>query len=320
MTPTNSSKGLSELIDTELRTPVSRGALAITNVLKTRYGDAVLGILYYGSCFRSGIEKDGILDMFVIVDDYRNIYRESTLAIANKLLPPNVFYCESDFEGDTLRTKYAIITLDQFTHRCSSECFHTFFWARFAQPTALTYVRDETVRSTLVVSIQRAFDTFITRVLPILPPNFDAQTMWQVGLSESYRTELRPETPEVSVNLTKSSAGRYRTLTAIALAERDNIKTIENLNFVEEFIAEIPEGQRWLARQAWRLRRPHGKLINLLRIIKAAFTFDGGVDYVLWKIERHSGIKVEATPLLRRHPLLACWPIVWRLYRAGAFR
>ena len=125
---TNSSKGLSELIDTELRTPVSRGALAITNVLKTRYGDAVLGILYYGSCFRSGVEKDGILDMFVIVDDYRNIYRESTLAIANKLLPPNVFYCESDFEGDTLRTKYAIITLDQFTHRCSSECFHTFFY------------------------------------------------------------------------------------------------------------------------------------------------------------------------------------------------
>ncbi|HCU88652.1 MAG TPA: hypothetical protein DGR97_01825, partial [Gammaproteobacteria bacterium] len=140
------------------------------------------------------------------------------------------------------------------------------------------------------------------------------------GLSESYRTELRPETPEVSVNLTKSSAGRYRTLTAIALAERENIKTIASINCAEEFIAEIPEGQRWLARQAWRLRRPHGKLINLLRIIKAAFTFDGGVDYVLWKIERHSGIKVEATPLLRRHPLLACWPIVWRLYRAGAFR
>lgn len=316
----NSKNGLSELIDAELRSPVSQASIAMADALKTRYGDAVLGIVYYGSCFRTGTEKDGILDIFIIVDDYRNVYRKRTLAVANKLLPPNVFYYELDFEGSTLRTKYAIITLDQFTQRCSSKCFHTFFWARFAQPCALTYVRNENVRARLVASLKQAIETFVTRVLPLLSPHFDAETLWRVGLSASYHTELRPESPAASARLIESSASRYRAVTTLALAERRDLEPLRDDASAAEFVAAIPPRQRWLARQAWRLRRPQGKLINLLRIMKAAFTFDGGVDYVLWKIERHSGIKVEATPMLRRHPLLTCWPTVWRLYRAGAFR
>ncbi len=316
----NRAGGLSGLLDAEVRYPVSRASMAMTNALKNRYGDAVLGIVYYGSCFRSGTEKNGILDIFVIVDDYREVYLKNTLALVNKLLPPNVFYYELDFEGETLRTKYAIISLDQFEQRCSSKCFHTFFWARFAQPCALTYVRDENVRTRLVASLRRAIETFVARVLPLLPPRFDAETLWHAGLSASYRTELRPESPGASARFFDSSADRYGDVTKMVLAERSDIELRDDEPSKTEFVANIPSTQRWLARQAWRLRRPQGKLINLLRIMKAAFTFDGGVDYVLWKIERHSGIKVEATPMLRRHPLLTCWPTVWRLYRAGAFR
>ncbi len=49
-------------------------------------------------------------------------------------------------------------------------------------------------------------------------------------------------------------------------------------------------------------------------------TFEGGVDYILWKIERHSGVTVDIEPRLRRHPLLAMWILAWRLYRRGGFR
>jgi hypothetical protein len=42
--------------------------------------------------------------------------------------------------------------------------------------------------------------------------------------------------------------------------------------------------------------------------------------YILWKIERHSGVKATATPWQRRHPLLAAPGLAWRLYRRGAFR
>ena len=47
---------------------------------------------------------------------------------------------------------------------------------------------------------------------------------------------------------------------------------------------------------AWRFRRLVGKVLSILRLAKGVFTFDGGVDYILWKIERHSGVKATATP------------------------
>jgi hypothetical protein len=54
--------------------------------------------------------------------------------------------------------------------------------------------------------------------------------------------------------------------------------------------------------------------------LKGALTFKGGLDYILWKIERHSGVRVEVGPKLRRLPPLAILVVFWRLYRKGAFR
>lgn len=311
---------LQALLDDELRRPVSPAAMALNDELRAQYGDAVLGILYYGSCFRTGTEKDGILDIFIIVDDYRNVYPSRTLALANTLLPPNVFYYEMDHGDTTLRTKYAIISLEQFLQRTSRKCYHTFFWARFAQPCALTFVRDDASRRSIVDALATAIMIFTSRVLPLLPPRFDAETLWTLGLSASYRTELRPEPPGAAARLVEKNLARYRAVTQMAAELRAEFNTTEPASDPVQFVATISNWQRWCGKQSWRVRRMQGKVINLLRIMKAAFTFDGGVDYVLWKIERHSGVKVEATPMLRRHPLLACWPTVWRLYRAGAFR
>ncbi|MDP6182409.1 MAG: hypothetical protein QF609_01185 [Gammaproteobacteria bacterium] len=311
---------LRALLDAELRADVSPAAAALGDELGARFGDAVLGILYYGACFRSGEEEDGILDLFVIVDDYRSVYSKRLTAFANRLLPPNIFYYEMDFEGATVRTKYAIISLDQFAHRTSCQCFHTFFWARFAQPCALILGHDHTVRQKIVSALENAVITFTTRVLPLLPSHFDAETLWTVGLSASYRTELRPERGGTAARLVAKNLARYQAVTRLALARRFEIETADGGSDRTRYVATLSRRRRWFARQGWRIRRVQGKVINLLRIMKAAFTFDGGVDYILWKIERHSGIKVEATPMLRRHPLLACWPTVWRLYRAGAFR
>jgi hypothetical protein len=73
-------------------------------------------------------------------------------------------------------------------------------------------------------------------------------------------------------------------------------------------------------RWAWKLRSWQGKLLSLMRLIKAALTFEGGVDYILWKIQRHSGVTVECEPRLKQRPFLAMWVLSWRLYRKGGFR
>ena len=71
---------------------------------------------------------------------------------------------------------------------------------------------------------------------------------------------------------------------------------------------------------SWRARRVMGKALSVCRLFKSAFTFDDPVDYLLWKIERHSGVRETATPLQRKYPLVFAWPLVWRLYQKGAFR
>jgi hypothetical protein len=60
--------------------------------------------------------------------------------------------------------------------------------------------------------------------------------------------------------------------------------------------------------------------LSVARLVKAAFTFQDGAQYLLWKIERHSGVTIEVTPWQRRHPVLASSVLFWKLYRKGAFR
>ena len=48
------------------------------------------------------------------------------------------------------------------------------------------------------------------------------------------------------------------------------------------------------------LRRINGKALSALRLMKAAFTFEGGADYLAWKIARHSGVEIELKAWLGR--------------------
>src|SRR5262249_16236704 len=82
---------------------------------------------------------------------------------------------------------------------------------------------------------------------------------------------------------------------------------------------DLSAAARWLARCLWHIRHVHGKTLFLLRILRNALIFDGAVDYVLWKIQRHSGVEVDPTCRQRPYPLLALGAQAWRLYRARAF-
>ncbi len=86
------------------------------------------------------------------------------------------------------------------------------------------------------------------------------------------------------------------------------------------YSATISDRTRRISRMEWMVRFWQGKLLSLLRLLKGALTFRSGIGYVLWKIERHSGVKIEVPPRLRRYPLLATCVIFWRLYRKGAYR
>jgi len=231
-----------------------------------------------------------------------------------------VFYLELPVQDRVVRTKYAVLSLKDFQRGTSKHWFHSYLWGRFAQPAGLLYFRNNHAEKQVRVALAQAVITFITRVIPAVEERFTARDLWHHGLLLSYRAELRSEKPDNLVNLVDAAPEYYEQVTRAAMASVPF--KVEIFTEPDGFLyhAHIPNPVRYRSRLAWTLRRLQGKVLSILRLFKALFTFEGGVDYIQWKIERHSGVRVEWTPRQRRHPLLAACILSWRLYRKGGFR
>jgi hypothetical protein len=254
-----------------------------------------------------------------LVNDYRSAFKSRTLAFLNKLLPPNVFYLEVPYQGHVLRAKYAVLTLADL-RRGTERWFHSYLWGRFAQQCALIWTRDELAAKQVHEALAAAVMTFVARTLPRMESPFAARDLWSKGLSLSYRSELRTERAEGSSRLFDVDPEYYQALTAAALEGSPLVVAVGTDGSLPVYQIRIPLRMRRSNGVGWRARMLLGKVLSVLRLLKGLLTFKGGVDYILWKIERHSGVRVEVGPGLRRFPPLAILVIFWRLYRRDAFR
>jgi hypothetical protein len=294
----------------EVALPAHPAALALADAIRERHG-GVAAILFYGSCLRqpaaAAAPPDGILDFYVVVDRYRDAYPGRLLALANAILPPNVFHATTSWRGEPVRAKYAVIGMAQFRRGLSRASLQTSLWARFAQPCRLVWARDPQARAAIGAALADAVITMVAAVAPLLERGSSAEQLWLRGFRETYRAELRTEGAARAKDIYESGRERYDAITPWALAAAG--------------MADGHDARAGrFAQIRWAGRRLLGKTLSVLRLIKSAFTFDGGVDYILWKIERHSGVRLPVSPWQRRHPLLASPVFLWRLYRLGAIR
>jgi hypothetical protein len=315
---------LREQVGAETARSVSAEAQALSDALCAQHGANAAATLFYGSCLRppspdsvgpGGVDQR-LYDFYLIVDDLRAANANALLALGNAILPPNIFYIETPFGQAQLRAKYAVLTLAQFTRGCSARHFHNYFWGRFAQPAAVPFARDAKVKAAIDGALSDAIVTLLGHTAPLLGSRFSAEQLWSRAFAESYRCELRPESSARALHLFGAEAQRYTSLALPAL----HAAGIAAQQHGGDIADDTGQQEAWRARHRWLLRRVVGKTFNVLRLIKASFTFAGGVDYIVWKIERHSGIRPELTPWQRRHPLLAGPMLALRYRRRGAFR
>jgi len=305
---------LEDTIAANAAQPAPASVVALGEALRRRFGSHALAILFYGSCRRANDDTNGIVDLYVLVDDYRAAYGRALPAFFNRILAPNVYYLETPVADRTARAKCAVVSLETF-ERGTARWFHSYLWGRFAQPSGLLYAADASVRSRLVRAIVQAVTTFAARVLPVLPPEFDAETLWTQGLLLTYAVELRSERPERIRALYANSATEFRALTDALARTRG-----WDLAAPGRYRNPSSERDRAAGIRGWAVRRIQGKALSVARLLKASFTFDGGLSYLVWKIERHSGVKVEITPFMRRFPRLGAIGAMWRTWRRGGFR
>jgi hypothetical protein len=320
-----SDASLSELIEREISRPAGAAADILATEIRRRHGAAVSGVLFYGSCLRRET-AEGVLDFYVLVDDYRGFYDSRLLAAANAALPPNVLWLEHPHGDATLRCKYAVMTLRDFARCAAPRGLDGRVWARFAQPAALVWARDEAIRDAAIRAVEDAVLTLVERMLPWMPLDgrelrFTARDLWTFAFRETYRTELRVEQPATIDALFARDPERYAQATRAALARLAQQRRVGGVREEDgAFVVESRPAVLRRARLVWRLSRPFAKALVVLATLKTTGTQDDWVSYVLWKLERHSGQRIEVTDAQRRHPLLLGWPVVFRLLRQGVLR
>ena len=309
--------GIYHVVRSELRQRVSRPVKAMADELRRRHDPD--GILFYGSCLRRN-SAEGVMDFYLLVESYRAFHEQLIPAVLNALLPPNVYYLEVRHNNQILRAKYAILSFDDLVHGTSARAFEAYFWGRFAQPCALAYVRDAKSRDVVADSVSAAVEQIIRKTLPLMASRFTSRELWLCAFCESYRTELRAEGPARPHDLYEDDAERYDDAARSIILSGDLAQLKSSLSGGVVYHRHSSSSRRMIAGGRWFARRLVGRLLHVLRLAKAAYTFRGGLDYALWKIARHTGKRIHPTTWQRRHPILAAAYLIWKLNRGNAGR
>lgn len=305
---------LEALVAAELAEPVDPRVSAMAEAIASRYGPSARAVLFYGSCLREANLDGLMLDFYLIVSDYREAFGRGWFALANRLLPPNVF----PFEHDGLIAKYAVLSEADFARLASSATRNVSVWARFAQPSRLVWTGDPSARARTVEAVSAAAPALLSAARPMVADRIDAEALWAEAFALTYAAELRAERKGRAGSVVDADPARYRrfTMPALAAAGIDAVVREGEVRFAQ---ASTP-AERRAGRKAWAARRREGKALTLARLAKASTTYAGGIDYLAWKINRHAGAAIEIKPWQRRWPILGAISLLPRLIAKGAVK
>lgn len=280
-------------------------AEAAHSVAAALNGEAVL---FYGSVLRTA-DLDGVLDFYVL-------RAPGTARGASRRIWPDVSYHEVSVADRMIRAKVATMHLDAFERAAAGRSRDTTIWARFVQPVALIWVADAATRNRIVDAVAAAATTAARFAALHGPARGQAGAYWRSLFRATYATELRVEAPGREDQILSYDRARYDALLPLAW----DTGAVAFARDGDAFAPALTPSQRRALASDWARARRWGKRLNAIRLVKAAFTFDGATRYALWKIERHTGLSVPLTPFRERHPLLAAPGVLWRLWQHQAAR
>lgn len=291
------SSALAERIAARLDVPVDPVVGAFARALANAAG--ARAVLFYGSNLRTG-SLEGVLDFYILLP-----------GTEEAAIWPRVSYHERGHEGVTLRAKVASMRLATFARAASGVLVDTTIWARFVQPSALIWTVDEAARGEVVKAIAAASQTAARLAVALGPDSGTAENYWRALFRATYAAEFRVEKGGRENDILSVNAEHFAGLLPLAL-ESAGIAFAQDGQVLAPRLAPA-ERRRILA--WWKRRRRLGKPLNLLRLLKASTTFAGAARYAAWKIERHTGIAIELTPMRERFPILAAPQVLWTLSR-----
>lgn len=228
----------------------------------------------------------------------------AVLGLLDGLLPPT----QIRLVHGTGLVKASVLSLVALQRATSAARKDQFVAGRLFQDVHVVWARGPESLRQVEDAIDSARLVTLGWVAPDLPARFGASDYVRQLFRTSFRFEVRPET-----------GGR-----ADALYEAQAVRLLPMFEAVLETLAgqgclrvegdafslpEPPSRGQVLRR---RLYLEWSRVRATARWPKHAVTFDGWLDYILRKAERHSGETIVLTPLERRFPLILLWPKVFK--------
>lgn len=306
-------QSLQQLVAEELSAPVKPEITAFAEHIAAAYPDAARAVLFYGSCLRSEELRGQMLDFYLIVSDYEAAYAQKWLATWNRRLPPNVF----PFQHNGLMAKVAILSEADFHSLNRPGASAVSVWARFAQPSRLVWSADDVARKKTQLSVSGAAPTLLNAAMAFAEREVSVLDLWQSGFAMTYSAELRAERNDRPASVVDHDTARYETFGRAAL---HHAAIANEIRGEKVYLLADPERRIARERSRWPKLRRRGKILTIARLIKAAFTYAGGIDYLAWKVNRHAGTKITVRNWQRRWPILGAVIILPKLLLKGSVR
>lgn len=308
---------------TGLDTPASPATRQLADFLARGFGASTAAIIHYGShAQHSGARPESAHDFFVIVEDYADAYHSlaervgtsyepSRAARLNRVLTPNVVAITDSDVTPPLAAKCAVLSVRDFRRATSARARDHFTQGRLFQHAQLVWTRDARMRDIVVDSLLEARARTFDWGRAYLPPRFDVDIYCRVLLETSFRAEVRPEGPERIAALLSAQRETMERMYAELLRSLADQRILAREGKV--YTDPAPPGA--LERFRVKLYFRRSKLRATLRWLKYMALYDDWQDYLLRKLERRSGVRVELTERERRWPLIFLWPKAIRYLR-----
>ncbi len=291
--------------------------------LRESSGDLLAAVLAYGSRLVStNPDRHSAHDLVVVVDDYKEFYRTfadggytarsaTVLTLASRVLAPTVVaFWPSPPDGPL--AKCLVLSRADFERELGPRRLDHFCLGRVAHHISVAHARNPETAAWVEGLVADAREMVLDWTLPFLEGSFSVDDFCRRMIEVSYAGEIRPER--------KGRAG------AVYEAQRETLCGIYApiLEAKADAGALERRGDRYRAARApspgarLRLNAYFGvsKARATTRWLKHMLTFERWLPYIVRKVERRTGMTVEATPLERRFPFPLLLPKVVRVLRA----
>ena len=285
---------------------------------------SVRSILMYGShMLGTNPGRHSAVDFVVVVAAYKQFY--AALNAAGELhrptwlmtgmshiLPPNVIaFAPEDGRGGI--AKCLVVSMAHLERALGPNPSDHFLLGRLVQRVGLVYSATSEDGRWVEQQLASARAGVLAWLEPYLDAPIDAESLGRRMLEVCYGGELRPESQQRAQRVFTAQSGHFREHFGPVLeggVRRGTLKRNADASSQSGALAvyELARPAARALRRRWRWHFVKSKARSTMRWFKHMATFANWLPYVVRKVERHRGERIELTRLEKRLPLIFLWP------------